>query len=61
MSKSKNCRSVAPANEKEATKRNSDWRVKCEDCDIMKLCSNCEFGCELVDDSLKKHPKKDEK
>ncbi|UCG69024.1 MAG: hypothetical protein JSV09_14760 [Thermoplasmata archaeon] len=59
MSKSEESRSVAPANKNKAISRKEDWRKKCEDCDILRLCSNCEFGCELVIASLKKNSKKE--
>jgi len=58
MSKSKRCRRVAPANEKEATIRDEDWKEMCKDCEILRLYNDCTFGCEFVKNVLKKSSKK---
>ncbi|MEE9150641.1 MAG: hypothetical protein V3U20_02255 [Thermoplasmata archaeon] len=58
MSKSKESRRVAPASEKKATKKDEDWREMCKDCEILRLYNECTFGCELVNNSLKRIPKK---
>lgn len=54
MSKSKDSRRVAPANGKEATKNVEDWTYVCKDCEILRLYSDCAFGCELIKASLRK-------
>jgi hypothetical protein len=54
MNKSKNSRKVAPANEKEATNRDEDWKEMCKDCEILRLYNDCKFGCEFVKNVLKK-------
>ena len=58
MNKGKYGRSVEPANEKEATKRDEDWKEMCKDCEILRLYNDCTFGCEFVRNVLKKSNKK---
>ena len=57
MSKSKDRRRVAPANEEKATKRDEDWKEMCKDCEILKLYNDCTFGCERVKASLRRKAK----
>ena len=58
MNKGKYSRSVAPANEKDATKRDEDWKEICKDCEIFRVCNDCTFGCEFIKNVLKKSNKK---
>ena len=54
MSKSKACRKVAPANKKEATGKDEDWKEICKDCEFLGIYNDCSFGCELLKASLRK-------
>ena len=54
MNKCKEKRSVAPADEEEATNRNEDWKEMCKDCEILRLYHDCTFGCELVKAHLRR-------
>jgi hypothetical protein len=58
MNISKENRSIAPGKEKNAIKKDDDWREICKDCEILSRFSDCTFGCEFIMDLQKRKSKK---